>query len=180
MLTYLDPKPTPTVSAIDELAKRLRAARGYAGLSQEGLAAQVGISPATLKRVESGQRSLRRFERQAFIAAVADATGLPVRWFTVDFETLAAPESLSEAVPRDPEWFEAKVRDALSALQDALAGPGGGRVQLEGAEATGAGTPSAGENALAQPLEELAQGDLDQPRRSARARHGPPKNRRAG
>jgi transcriptional regulator with XRE-family HTH domain len=66
-----------------ELVRRIRAARGYAGLSQPGLAQKLGVSKDTLARIERGERALRPLEERNFPNLVAEATGLPAEWFTV-------------------------------------------------------------------------------------------------
>lgn len=84
------------VAGMDELAKRVRAARGYAGMAQPELAGKLGVSTSTLKRIEGGKTSLQGFERDGFIRAAADATDLPAEFFTVDRESLGRPPDLLE------------------------------------------------------------------------------------
>lgn len=62
----------------EELGKRVRAARAYAGLSQDELAEKIQISQPTLARVEKGERQARWIE----IMGIAEVTGLPRVWFT--------------------------------------------------------------------------------------------------
>jgi transcriptional regulator with XRE-family HTH domain len=69
-----------------EIRRRLRAARAYADLSLDGLAAAVEIGRNTLVRIENGSRNPKAME----LRAVADACGLPYEFFTVDFADLAA------------------------------------------------------------------------------------------
>lgn len=72
----------------DELVRRIRAARGYAGLSQPALAGRLGVSKDTLARIERGERALRPLEERNFPQLVAEATDLPVEFFTESFAHL--------------------------------------------------------------------------------------------
>jgi transcriptional regulator with XRE-family HTH domain len=67
-----------------ETARRVRAARAYAGLSVTDLANRIGLGLQTIKRIESGKRTARRFE----IWAIAEACGLPREFFEMDLELL--------------------------------------------------------------------------------------------
>lgn len=78
--------------------RRIRAARGYSGLSQPALAEALGVSKDTLARIERGERDLLGYELRGFIATVADATSLPPAFFSVDFEQLPRLEDLN-AIP---------------------------------------------------------------------------------
>ena len=62
----------------EELGKRVRAARAYAGLSQEELAEKIQISQPTLARVEKGERQARWIE----VMGISEVTGLPRIWFS--------------------------------------------------------------------------------------------------
>src|SRR3954452_13743388 len=72
------------ISSTTEIARRVRAARAYAGLSVNELANQIGLGLQTIKRIESGKRTARRFE----IWAIAEACGLPRDFFEIDLELL--------------------------------------------------------------------------------------------
>ncbi len=77
-----------------ELGKRVRAARAYAGLSQEELAERIQISQPTLARVEKGERQARWIE----IIGIAEVTGLPRTWFSGELlaELDVSPETVGE------------------------------------------------------------------------------------
>jgi transcriptional regulator with XRE-family HTH domain len=60
----------------NELGRRIKAARGYAGLSQPALAAALEIGEQTEKRIELGQRPAKRSE----LLAIAEACNVPM-WF---------------------------------------------------------------------------------------------------
>jgi transcriptional regulator with XRE-family HTH domain len=65
-----------------ELRRRLRAARGYADMSQPELAKHFGWSRSTIVRIEDGKRNLKDYE----LRRIADVCGLPVGFFWVDFQ----------------------------------------------------------------------------------------------
>ena len=69
---------------MNETPKRLRAARGYAGLSGRELAKQLGVSLDTIKRMESGARALKPMEMRE----IARLCNLPTAFFTADFAVL--------------------------------------------------------------------------------------------
>jgi transcriptional regulator with XRE-family HTH domain len=68
-----------------EVARRVRAARAYAGLSVSDVATAIGLGAQTIKRIEAGRRTPRSFE----IWAIADVCGLPREWFMADFKALS-------------------------------------------------------------------------------------------
>lgn len=68
-----------------DVARRVRAARAYAGLSVRELADSIGIGVQTIKRIEAGSRAPRTME----IWAIAEVCGLPNEWFELDVEALA-------------------------------------------------------------------------------------------
>jgi transcriptional regulator with XRE-family HTH domain len=68
-----------------ELARRVRAARAYAGLSVRDLADTIGIGLQTIKRIEAGTRAPRKME----IWAIAEACELPREWFELEWTELA-------------------------------------------------------------------------------------------
>jgi transcriptional regulator with XRE-family HTH domain len=74
----------------DELTRRLRAARGYAGLSQLDLAEELGMSESTYKRTEATVRGMKAYERDGFLRAVAEATEMPRGFFDVEVPLAAA------------------------------------------------------------------------------------------
>lgn len=71
-----------------EIPKRLRAARGYAGLSQPEMAAKLGLSEPTYKKIELGTRSIKKMEMDGLVRLAAHETNLPVEFFTADFRLL--------------------------------------------------------------------------------------------
>jgi transcriptional regulator with XRE-family HTH domain len=80
-----------------EIARRVRAARAYSGLSVNDLADAVGLGVQTIKRIESGKRTARPFE----IWAIAEACKLPREFFDLDFRELSlAASSQSEMLAR--------------------------------------------------------------------------------
>ena len=83
-----------------DVARRVRAARAYAGLSVRELADAIGIGVQTIKRIEAGARAPRTME----VWAIAEVCGLPNEWFEMDVEGLAnhaaAAADLLERVDR--------------------------------------------------------------------------------
>src|SRR6476661_8134546 len=91
------------MSLSPEVARRVRAARAYAGLSVNELAAKIGLGLQTIKRIESGKRTARRFE----IWAIAEACCLPREFFEIDLELLSRrAAALQEALARVDERLE--------------------------------------------------------------------------
>lgn len=74
----------------DELSRRLRAARAYKGLSKLEMATALGMSESTYKRIETGTKGFEGWQREGFLAAIADATGMPRGFFNVDVPLEAA------------------------------------------------------------------------------------------
>lgn len=107
----------------EELARRVRAARAYAGITQEDLSARLGVSVVTYKRIEAGRRDISLEE----VRRVSEITEMPVAFFTDDISSLSGSGSsqeledlrgqLSGLVDRlaDIEWqMRRNVRDAPS------------------------------------------------------------------
>jgi transcriptional regulator with XRE-family HTH domain len=65
------------VNRDEETARRIRAARAYAGLSITELAERLGVGEQTVKRIEGGRRTVRRYE----LWGIADVCGLPRKFF---------------------------------------------------------------------------------------------------
>ncbi len=88
----MDPSTSP-----EETARRVRAARALAGIrSVEALAERIdsrGLSAHTLRDIEQGHRAAAPHE----IAAIAQACGLPQRWFCADWW------ALDRALQRGPD-----------------------------------------------------------------------------
>lgn len=78
----------------EEISRRMRAARAYAGLSSvKKLAAKIdepGLGTSTLYAIEQGRRRARPRD----LRAIAQACGLPDSWFEVDFGLIFAAEAL--------------------------------------------------------------------------------------
>jgi transcriptional regulator with XRE-family HTH domain len=82
-------EPAPTTSTA-ETARRVRAARAYAGLSVNALANRIGLGLQTIKRIECGKRTARVFE----LWAIAEACELPREFFEMDLDVLNQRASL--------------------------------------------------------------------------------------
>jgi transcriptional regulator with XRE-family HTH domain len=94
---------TAPVSSSTEIARRVRAARAYAGLSVSELASRIGLGLQTIKRIESGKRTARRFE----VWAIAEACNLPREFFEIDLDLLnRRAATLQEALARVDERLE--------------------------------------------------------------------------
>lgn len=73
----------------EEIGRRIRAARAYADIKQPKLASQLGVSRDTLYRLEKGGRQMRPLEDEsALLARIADLCGLPLGFFTEDYQQL--------------------------------------------------------------------------------------------
>lgn len=92
-----NPQPRLSNVFIDHgLADRIRAARALARMSTDEMARILGVSVATLNRIETGKRP----PTQAEIAEVAEATGVPRDWIYVGFGQ-AGPEAEDDPLPED-------------------------------------------------------------------------------
>jgi transcriptional regulator with XRE-family HTH domain len=69
----------------EEMSKRVRAARAYAGLTQEDMASRLDMSPVTYKRIEQSKRPVSIPE----IARIAEITGWPTEMFHLDIAQVA-------------------------------------------------------------------------------------------
>jgi transcriptional regulator with XRE-family HTH domain len=78
---------------MDDLGKRISAARAYAGINRTTLADGLTISKPALERLESGLDVPEDSERRSLIKNMAIATQLPEQFFTVDYAELAAETS---------------------------------------------------------------------------------------
>lgn len=76
----------------DELARRLRAARAYSGLTQEELGQALGFSEPKMNRLEHGRykRTLAAADEEGVTRSTAQATGLPHEFFSIEFSDLPA------------------------------------------------------------------------------------------
>lgn len=96
--------------ADEELARRVRAARSYVGLTQEDMAGRLDMSPVTYKRIESGKRELSIPE----IARVAEITNWPQEMFFVDFAQLVG----GGAQHQELEDMRGSLKDLVARLSD--------------------------------------------------------------
>lgn len=69
-----------------ETAARLRAARGYAGLTQRKLASLMGTSVETLSRIENGRRTATAEEIERIVAL---CDGVPMEFIRTGFALIA-------------------------------------------------------------------------------------------
>src|SRR5687768_1455644 len=82
-------------------SRRLLAIRELHGWDAGELARRVGLSEATLNRkLADAQVGGNKYTHHAFLQQAADGTGMPVEWFTVDFNRL--PELLAAAGVQAP------------------------------------------------------------------------------
>lgn len=70
----------------EELARRIRAARAYKGLSREQVGKKIGVSGVTVRRMED--QSLTRDIKDVELAGIADACDLPADFFNADLQLL--------------------------------------------------------------------------------------------
>lgn len=94
------------------LGKRIARARRDLHLSQEQLAASIGLDRSALSRVEGGTRAVDSLE----LARISEATGQLVAWFLADEEQpldvlLRAQVVESAEVRRELDWLADFVRD---------------------------------------------------------------------
>lgn len=86
-----------------ELGKRIRAARAYAGLSQDELAELIQISQPTLARIEKGERQARWIE----VMGIAEVTQLPRVWFTEELPpSIDLPPDALQGIKKPPDAQE--------------------------------------------------------------------------
>jgi transcriptional regulator with XRE-family HTH domain len=103
--------------SVEELGKRIAAARAYRGMDVASLADAVRLTPTVLQRFEVGTEDLGEEAQRALLEAVADATRLPIQFFAVDFQSLpdeGPPSSRLAAL-------EAKVDEALLRMDRVVA-----------------------------------------------------------
>jgi transcriptional regulator with XRE-family HTH domain len=107
----------------DEFARRLRAARAYGGVSQAQLGAALGVSEATIKRIETGQTQPGDLMRRAYAQAAAEHCGLPVTFFLVDFATLrVGGEAMAPASAASTIAALDRIEEELALARHALVG----------------------------------------------------------
>lgn len=94
------------------LGERIARARRELHLSQERLAASIGLDRSALSRAESGARAVDSLE----LTRISEATGRPVTWFLADEEQpldvlLRAQGAESTDVRGELDWLADFVRD---------------------------------------------------------------------
>jgi putative transcriptional regulator len=113
MLATSRTSPTPREREhdrlMDELARRVRAARSYAGLTQEDMASRLGISIVTYKRLEQGHRSVTLEETKR----ISEITQMPLSFFSADLSQMSDPAVAQQQL--------ADVQGKLEHLVDRLA-----------------------------------------------------------
>lgn len=85
------------------LARRIRSARIYAGLSRRQLGAAIGLVPETIGRYERAESGLS----DRTLSAIATATGTPVWFFHNGFELPGEEPALVERVEALESQMEA-------------------------------------------------------------------------
>lgn len=96
------------VLSAEEIARRIRAARAYAGLSTAALAERIGLGTQTIKRIEAERRIARRFE----LWAIAEACGMPRAFFEHDLDDMFREAALSREILRAVEERLARIEEA--------------------------------------------------------------------
>jgi len=95
----------------EELGRRMRAARGYAGgTSQRAFAQELGIGESSLKRLESGAEGPAEVKLEAIVTRAAALSRLPRRFFESDLWVL---DYLEQAISMLPEDVQKRPRDEL-------------------------------------------------------------------
>ena len=76
-----------------ETKRRISAARGYLGEQRPAFAKRLGMTASTLRRYEEEPnypKTIKPHQQEALLRKIAEITGLPYEFFTVDFARLAA------------------------------------------------------------------------------------------
>lgn len=97
-------------STTDETAHRIRAARAYAGITQEDMADRLGISIVTYKRIEQAKRDVDLGE----VKRISEITGMPIEFFSVDLKALADSETQKAQL----EQVQTRIQGLVSRLED--------------------------------------------------------------
>lgn len=116
------------VGSMSELGARIRAARGYADLSQPELADRLGISRSTITRLErSDKNGAQGYKEEALVELIAGACGLPVEFFTADFAALAngATETGVDAVLKRLDQMDQSYREFIEDVRETVIGTAG-------------------------------------------------------
>jgi transcriptional regulator with XRE-family HTH domain len=97
---------------MSEIARRVRAARAYAGLTLQEMANRVEIGRMTLIRIEREERPAKVIE----LNAIAEACGLPRGWFSVPFAWLDEAEIIRvDFSDVDVPWDAGEIRRRMVA-----------------------------------------------------------------
>lgn len=114
---------------MSDLAARVRAARGYADLTQPELADRLGLEKQSIVRTEGGSRDPKKAE----LIAIAHICGVPVEFMTGGFGQVTRDE----------------LRDLLERIEDHLAGGeiDSTTLEIEAAAETDEGPPGEDERA---------------------------------
>jgi transcriptional regulator with XRE-family HTH domain len=94
-----------------DLIARIRAARGFANLTQAGLAKRLGVSAGMTKRIERGERPLTFTD----LGQIAEACGVPMDFLVNGFQS-AQPvtlEALSARIDALEASLEERIRTVL-------------------------------------------------------------------
>lgn len=122
-------------------AARIRAARAYAGLTQEQLAAELDVDTQTIKRREAGSHDPKRGERMAIAAICGVPPEFMEHGFGAERDEIAARLDRIEAVLTGDglESVRGYVRQVIHEI-DAEAGPDDGAASPTPRPAGGQGT----------------------------------------
>lgn len=96
-----------------DAAARVRAARAYRNFTQKELAEGIGVSVATMKRIEDGSRPMSTED----LIAVANACGIPTGFMLRGMEAFAIEPDLSLIAEKIRE-MEAEMHRRLSDLEE--------------------------------------------------------------
>lgn len=97
------------MSELEEVARRVRAARGYAGLQQHELGPKIGLERQSIWRMENEKREVSAGEK----IAIAHVCGLPPDFFDLD-------RAFELPLPADPKRLERlgdQVAEILAGVQ---------------------------------------------------------------
>jgi len=96
---------------LDRFAQTLRAARGFAGMSQNELAEAVGVSRDTIANYENGRR-IKRVPARDFVSRAVEATSYPDLWAAAGY--VAPSSNGTDIEARMTEIFERTRRDLIA------------------------------------------------------------------
>lgn len=101
----------------DETIARIRAARGYANLSQPGLAKALGLSTQTVKRMESGERPVRLME----LRQIGEVCEVPREFMEGGWSALTAIHHGSNNLSERMQSLSEELHERMAALERELA-----------------------------------------------------------